>query len=834
MPLSNSYTLGLDDDEEEPRRFLSLPCGSLLAYGGDDGNVCVRTSTDEFSIVQRYDDAVRAVAVSQDGKRIAVGFDNGGTQIYDYDDYTTGTTSTVDEPHPFCQTTSSTKSDDLLSQDFTSTATNFFAGPQCEGPIRDLQFVDKGTDDDKEYWLAIASESGLVVVNVTCSDTLSQRELEHEAKEHHDHCGIRGVAVHGNVLASLAMDGRVCVWNLVTLKLVHRESTWCIPKKDVGEVHGSDAYDRSCRPVISKDCLLLATPGQLLPVARTLNGTEITTLDLTNTQEDDPGHVESIVCLAFLPNHHLVTSGRDSRLILWKREETKLTPIETVQLGSPATDLYIHKDNTTHQVKVSAACAKGACAVVDFSEHFMSKQTKKKDTTTSTEAEASTKSHKKKMKPTPAAIEDDNDSDIDFGGDDSQQPKNRVRFVDDEAAEDDDDNDDKVEQAAKRQEANPTDAGDDFKDDNGDDMLVHNDMDDMDNDDDSMIEAPHRFFATQALVKPQPAFSPSSTPLDLARRFLCWNHIGAITLLQGDDLNTVDISFTDSAYKRPISFTDNMHFIVGSLGEDGGIFASDLQHEDDDDMAPVEGLDDMNMSERTKQAVKRSHKKGGKPTGSSIYFYRFETFGKFLDKDWYLTLPDGERVLGTASGGGWAAVVTSRNFLRFFSSGGNQGQVTWLKGDPVTMAGRGRFMAVFYHLGSPLSNGSQKLGYTLWDAANFQVLSHGSVSCLSKGASLTWVGFSNDCSLMAMDSDGMMSMLVQAGSDGHWEWVPVLDTIGLRKSADDQFWPVTVCDGKLVCVPLKGGNTYPDAARRPVTDTLGMRLPLAPSSIAKT
>ena len=61
-------------------------------------------------------------------------------------------------------------------------------------------------------------------------------------------------------------------------------------------------------------------------------------------------------------------------------------------------------------------------------------------------------------------------------------------------------------------------------------------------------------------------------------RYLCWNNIGAITILHGDgDLdyrNKVDIHFTDSAYKRPISFTDNMNFILGSLGDDGAIFAS--------------------------------------------------------------------------------------------------------------------------------------------------------------------------------------------------------------------------------------------------------------------
>jgi chromosome transmission fidelity protein 4 len=163
--------------------------------------------------------------------------------------------------------------------------------------------------------------------------------------------------------------------------------------------------------------------------------------------------------------------------------------------------------------------------------------------------------------------------------------------------------------------------------------------------------------------------------------------------------------------------------------------------------------------------------------------------------------------------------------------------VIWLPGEPVTTIGRSRFLAVFYHESTPLADGTQQLGYTLYDAASFKILSKGSVSCISKGSSISWVGFSNDCSLMVMDTDGMLSMLIPTSADfenlPNFEWAPVLDTVGMRKSADDQFWPVTVYDGKLVCVPLKGGNQYPDAARRPVTATLGMRMPLARSSVIK-
>jgi hypothetical protein len=391
-------------------------------------------------------------------------------------------------------------------------------------------------------------------------------------------------------------------------------------------------------------------------------------------------------------------------------------------------------------------------------------------------------------------------------------------------------------------------------DDGGDHPTNHsigdgNDQDDQS--DDGLDDVSHRGQMTMyqpsiKLPEPQIAFVPSATPTDLARRFMCWNHMGAITHLQGEagvTRSSIDIHFTDSAFRRPISFTDNMGFILGCLGEEGGIFATDVEEdEEDEDLNQI--VKGLKMSEATKAALKKSHKSrmnndSAKPTGSNIYFHRFETFANVRDKDWYLTLPDGERAIGCATGEGWAAVMTSRRFLRIFSTGGNQGHVLWLPGEPVTMVGRQRFLAAFYHEAQPLPDSTQKLGYILFDAHANRVIARGSVSCISSGCSLTWAGFSNDGSLLAMDSDGMLSMLATAGppDDGSlnmtWEWMPMLDTVGHRKSNEDSFWPVYVYEGKLVCVPLKGGVKHPDASRRPVTTNIGFRLPFARGGIAK-
>ncbi|KAI2496742.1 Minichromosome loss protein [Fragilaria crotonensis] len=303
------------------------------------------------------------------------------------------------------------------------------------------------------------------------------------------------------------------------------------------------------------------------------------------------------------------------------------------------------------------------------------------------------------------------------------------------------------------------------------------------------------------LPEPQPAFSPSSTPLDLPRRIMCWNHIGTITLLRGDDdvaRNTIAIDFTDSGFMRPITFTDNLDFIIGSLGEDGAFFATDLadDHDDalDDDVDEI--VHGLKMSDKTKAALRTSQKQrmkkrkeGFKSSGSSCYFHRFETFGKLGNKDWVVALPDGELAMGCATGEGWAACITNRRFLRTFSAGGNQGPVIWMNGDPVTIVGRSRFVAVFYHEAVPLPDGTQKLGYAIYDAISAEEIVTGSLSCISSRSSLSWVGFSKEGSLMIMDSDGMLSMLsvLVAGMGANingkqfsWSWSPMLDTVGLR------------------------------------------------------
>ena len=179
----------------------------------------------------------------------------------------------------------------------------------------------------------------------------------------------------------------------------------------------------------------------------------------------------------------------------------------------------------------------------------------------------------------------------------------------------------------------------------------------------------------------------------------------------------------------------------------------------------------------------------------------------------------------------------SRRFLRLFTISGLQGPVLWIPGDPVTVVGRNRFVAVFYHRSvSPMQDGTQLLGYSIFDGLTGAVVVSGEVSALSSGASLSWAGFTDKCALSIMDTDGMLSMLARYPSNnsnsGSGNWMPLLDTVGLKKNMNDSYWPVEVHGGKLICVPLRGRD-HPDATRRPVTTALPLRIPLATGLTAK-
>ena len=891
--------LNLGDEEAHPRRLLNLP-GSFspttIAYGGIDGSISYENvpsdhankdqsenGNKKWEIGRQFDEAVRAVSISPDGGRVAVGFEDGTTQIFVYNlNLEESENSTTSSFHPFIQTKSKSKTDitesgeddsgedmygDLLTQsDFnidssTSLSETSFSGPRLSVPIRDLQF-----HPTQKNHLVVASEStnGFFIVDVTSEKTLNEvgRLLESEASTQYNGSGVRAVAFQprdGNIIATLGMDGRLCLWSCpktdtieVDWEILHQDKIPCV-SKDLGEMVGSDPMDRSCRPVWSEDGKILCLPGSIDVQLRKKDDWR---KQLFISSISDEGHKDSIVGATWGTNkgkNILITSGRDKRIMLWhifSNEEIGVDPGNNKQQGQYLGELKFDNSpmslfqyNPTEIIyckekrKIMITMENGALVVYSAEdlpseppamlEHVDEENEVELNTQPISQASSMLGSEIKKSKTkriSKSSVErneDDDDDDLLFDkkpDSSSNTHSARSQFISDEADEGSkggDDEDEKFDDVNVKVLGNGT---EDKQDDENQEI-------EFDVPDDTSLRSnenyPPQSYRLPTVTEAQPPFAPSATPLvpEISRRILCWNNIGTITHRR-DSLedNIVDISFVDSIARRPVTFPESYGFIIGSLGDDGAIFASDIEEDDNWDDHDNPELKGLNISDTMRKAILKKKK-----SGSRIYFHRYETIGSRKDKDWSLTLPNEERVLGCASGLGWASVMTSKRFLRLFSSAGVQSNIIWLPGDPVTMIGRGRFLAVIYHISSPLQDSTQSLGYLLMNITNGTTISSGPLSCVSSGGSITWAGFSEDFSFYVMDSQGILSIL--ANTHG-WHWTPILNTMEKKKSKDDHFWPVTVTDGKLICVPLKGGNEYPDAARRPVTTSLVFKVPV--------
>jgi WD40 repeat protein len=319
-----SLSLGADD-EDFPRRFAQLPFGSkthILAYGGDDGSISL-IEGNASKTARRFSERVRAIASSQDGTRVAVGFGDGSTTVFVYK-------SLDGDVHPFLAALhkSGEDADELFSQidgmEEDNADEDSFPGPRFQTPVRALAF-----DPRKSNMLACGSEdSGFCIVDATSSASLSKKRfLAVESASEHNETGVRGLAyfVNGDqaLLASLDLQGRLCVWDVtgddpeLDYELIHKDGHRCVAKVDLGDINDSEPADQSCFPVFGKSSLL----G--LPGSNDLQLRSVTDVEKQRfvPSIDGKGHIESIVSLAFSEDEkYAVTGGRDCRIVLWKTE----------------------------------------------------------------------------------------------------------------------------------------------------------------------------------------------------------------------------------------------------------------------------------------------------------------------------------------------------------------------------------------------------------------------------------------------------------------------------------------------------------------------------------
>ena len=293
-----------DSPEDHARRLLLIPSPTsatqqdpeLWAWGGETSDILI--GDEKISHCGEDDDILSALAVSDDRTVVAVGFDTGSTSIFKYNE----SEVTADKRHPFG-----------ISKPLPK---HHMESPTLEGAIRDLQFYPGSSNI-----VAVAHEGGLCVLELSDDSSDSKKFLEDEAAQHHNGSGIRSIAFSQDkkIMASLAMDGRLCLWDVAATsprqwKLLFREQEMCVTKKDMGLMSGADAWDASCRPVFL-DNNILALPGETYLQLRKIDGSKVTEYNQILAKE----HTETIVTVSSLGSH-LVSTGRDKRVVLWALE----------------------------------------------------------------------------------------------------------------------------------------------------------------------------------------------------------------------------------------------------------------------------------------------------------------------------------------------------------------------------------------------------------------------------------------------------------------------------------------------------------------------------------
>jgi WD40 repeat protein len=311
---------------------------------------------------------LRAIACSPDGRRVAVGYDDGSTRIYTFDKVDV---SAVDSLHPFLRpkkdNTSGLEIDINIDSDNNDDRNNYFAGPRVSASIRDLAF-DPRSSPVNGYLLAVASEdhsegNGLFVVNVSSSESVM--ESKYLVDESQAYGGVRSLSystpvevddVQVSYLAALGQDGFLTVYSCngtdtpdVNWQEWYHSNRPVVSSKDLGyavasmsmsgdmNISGADDSNKQLLTVYDRAASLAWAPdGKSLSIAG-CNDVELRCLGNGSSADADDatafetphyvlsnisqqrGHSNVTVASAFNQEDGtmLVTLGKDGRICAW-------------------------------------------------------------------------------------------------------------------------------------------------------------------------------------------------------------------------------------------------------------------------------------------------------------------------------------------------------------------------------------------------------------------------------------------------------------------------------------------------------------------------------------
>lgn len=294
--------------------------GQVFAYGGESGDVYrIEADKGKTTVVRKFDDFLRFLAVSPNEKYLIVGSEEGDAQLYYYPNHDKDEATRTKAIHPFFAEIES-ESNGILSQTDTSSAprdgeekrSNFITNT----PIRCVLFLDN------QYAVVASEDTSCVwdVTNESMVDTFLQEEMVREQSG----VGCRAMAMISNThrgFCTLDIDGYVAFWDCIAedrneWKMIHKETAKTMTEKDPGELNLGQTFHRICRPTFARG--LLALPGASYWQFRTSSDSDFTTEEYLHEAVSQAHSNLILVAFALPLIDFWVTLGKDKKVILWE------------------------------------------------------------------------------------------------------------------------------------------------------------------------------------------------------------------------------------------------------------------------------------------------------------------------------------------------------------------------------------------------------------------------------------------------------------------------------------------------------------------------------------